>query len=236
MQRYFAKEKNDNEFILETSDIYHIKTVMRMSNNDEIQIVYNKEAYLCYINNIENDIKIIIKSKLDKIISDIPKVTLIIPVLKEQKMDLILQKATELGVYKIIPVITERSIVKTDGKENKKLERWNKICKEASEQSYRLEIPIIAEIQKLSDLNDIDGVKLVCSTIEKNTNFKKMMKKESSCDRIIVVVGPEGGLSSKEEEILNNKGFQSVTLGNRILRVETVPIFVLSVINYEFME
>lgn len=237
MQRYFTKEKKDNSFILSKDDLYHIETVMRMKNNDEIIVVYEETAYLCCIENVKVNTKINIIKELEKVDYSIPSVTLIIPLLKEQKMDLILQKATELGVSKIIPIITNRSIIKIkQGEETKKIERWNKIVKEASEQSHRIDIPKIEKLMTIRELENIEGLKLVCSTKEKEKNIKLVMKNNGFCDRINVVVGPEGGLTNEEEELLNKLGFESVTLGNRIMRVETVPLFILSILNYEFME
>lgn len=237
MQRYFAKEKEKNKFILLDSDIHHIKKVMRMKNKDQIEVLLDKKLYLCEINNIETDIEIKIVKEIKTNQNKFPKVTLIIPLLKEQKMDLILQKSTELGVDEIIPIITERSVVKIDAKkEAKKLERWTRICKEASEQSHRIDIPKISNIRKILELKDIKGVKFVCSTTQKTKNLKKLLKTNPSCDRINIAIGPEGGFSIKEEKEFNELGFESITLGNRIMRVETVPMFVLSVINYEFME
>ena len=152
-------------------------------------------------------------------------------------MDLVLQKATELGVTKIIPVTMERSIVKlADSKEVKKIDRWSKICKEASEQSKRNSIPVISNIMTLKELVKEEGIKIVCSTIEKENNLKKFLTEHKNYDKIIIVVGPEGGISSKEEEYLVSEGFTRVSLGKRIMRVETVPIFILSALNYEFME
>ena len=163
-------------------------------------------------------------------------VTLVIPVLKEQKMDFILQKATELGVAEIIPVVMKHSIVKVDGKENKKIERWNKIIKEASEQSMRHSIPILEKIVKLEDIFCLDGVKMICSTVEKENTFKKFLQSQPKYDKLIIVIGPEGGIDEEEEIMLQKNGFTSVTLGSRIMRVETVPIFILSILNYEYME
>lgn len=119
MQRYFSKELINNKFILNEDDMYHIKTVMRMKDNDKIQVVYNEEVYLCkYINNEINIIK-----KEEKLNDIAKEIILAIPLLKETKMDLIIQKSTELGVSKIIPIITERSIIKLNDKEAKKIER-----------------------------------------------------------------------------------------------------------------
>lgn len=233
MQRYFSKEKNDNYLKLSDNDLYHIKTVMRMNDKDKIEVVYNKELYLCELS--ENLAKIIRKEDSDS--TSKFNITLVIPLLKEQKMDLILQKATELGVDVIMPTIMERSIIKVDEeKAFKKIERWQKICKEASEQSKRLDIPIVTNICKLNDLKSINGVKLTCSTSEKSENLKKYLKNALNYDKIILVIGPEGGLSKNEENYLKEIGFTSISLGNRIMRVETVPLFLLSVFNYESME
>ena len=236
MQHYFPKSKKNDEFILYDTDIHHIKNVMRMKDNDEIKVIYEEEVYLCRVR-INDSIKIEIIEKLKSEKENMPKVTIIIPLLKEQKMDYILQKSTELGVDTIIPIETKRSIIKIEKKkEKKKYERWNLILKEASEQSHRLSIPKLEEIQKLEELNINDGVKLLCSTREKKKNLKKILKKMTKCDKIYVVIGPEGGFDEKEEEKLIELGFEPVSLGNRILRAETTPMFVLSTINYEFME
>ena len=237
MQRYFSKEKIGNSFVLDSNDIYHIKTVMRMKDNDFVEIVYDKKVYLCCIENVNSNITFNIEKEIENDMKNDKEIILAVPLLKEQKMDLILQKSTELGVNKIIPIYLERSIIKLKhGDESKKLERWRKIVKEASEQSHRVDIPVITDIKKISELEKIDALKVVCSTVEKEKNIKNLLISNKCCDRILVVMGPEGGLAEKEEEYLKNIGFNAVTLGSRILRVETVPLFILSVINYEFME
>lgn len=237
MQRYFTDKLKDNVFTLNNDDYYHIKTVMRMNECDNIEVVYQKEVYLCSLEFNDNNIIIHKEKKVDSKELLNKEIILVIPLLKETKMDYILQKATELGVTKIIPVEMERSIIKLDkGKEEKRIERWTRICKEASEQSMRVTIPVITEVKKLTELNDIDGAKMLCSTVEKQNTIKMFLQSIKNYDKIIIVVGPEGGISPKEEALLNKQGFISVTLGNRIMRVETAPLFVLSTINYEFME
>ncbi len=237
MQRYFANKKIDNTFILNNDDLFHIKTVMRMTDNSKIEVVYQHQVYICHLENVNKNIKIIIDilKKEDHINS--LEITLVVPLIKEQKMDLILQKSTELGVHKIIPFIAERSIIKLDEKkEINKIDRWQKICKEASEQSKRVDVPIVTSVKSLSDLLNYNGKKLVCST-KKDVNYIKMvLQNKAEYDKLIIVIGPEGGLSEKEEKFLVENGFLPVSLGNRIMRVETVPLFLLSVINYEMME
>ena len=229
MQRYFSEVKKDNLFLLKDEDLYHIKTVMRMNINDEIEVVYEQKVYICKLDKNYNAIieKVIEDNKIKKI-----NYVLCVPILQEQKMSFILQKATELGVDLIIPILTARSMVKVKDKENKKIERWKRICKEASEQSKRVTIPEVSEIKKITDL-DLDGLKIVCSTKEKDNTLKKVLKNNLKCDKIIMVVGPEGGLTLEEEQKLVELGFIPTSLGDNVLRVETTPIYLLSVLNYE---
>ena len=233
MQRYFSKQLDNNYFLINDDDKYHITTVMRMNNNDKIEIVYHNELYLGIIEDI-NTVSVKLYSKENVILDSTPKVILCVPLLKEQKMDYILQKATELGVYEIVPVILERSLIRLDEtKEDKRITRWSRIVKEASEQSKRLDVPVITKIHTIDSLN-FEGMKIVCSTTNKDNTIKKMLKQKS--DTIILVIGPEGGISKQEEEKLNSIGYISTTLGNRIMRVETVPLYIMSVVNYEYME
>jgi 16S rRNA (uracil1498-N3)-methyltransferase len=236
MQRYFAIKKDINNFILDSKDIHHIGHVMRMKTGEKVEVIYDHELYSCYIDINNDDIEVIINEKLNVNNIDNKQITLVLPLLKGQKMDMIIQKSTELGVNEIIPVIMKRSIVDISNKELKKLDRWQRIAKEASEQSMRLDIPKISEVRDLSYLNNIDGLKIVCSTTEKANNIKTFLQNNTKYDRIIIVVGPEGGLTPDEENSLVENGFTRVTLGKRIMRVETVPIYILSIINYENME
>lgn len=237
MQRYFATGEQDRQWILEDSDYHHIKNVMRMQDGAEVEIVYQNNLYLGKIMVNGNNFVVNKYSSLETTTDKMPKVVLYIPLLKEQKMDFILQKATELGVDEIIPLILERSLIKLDeNKFLKKQERWQKICKEASEQSKRTSIPKIGTLHKIDDLADVKSVKLVCSTQEKVKNLKNIVKSFKDCDKISVVIGPEGGLSANEELRLEQLGFIPVSLGTRIMRVETVPLFLMSVLNYEYME
>lgn len=232
MQRYFALDKKDDLFILNDDDLYHIKTVMRMKENDQIEVVFDKKLYICKL--LHNyQVKLLKKITTDTFTNK--QITLVIPLLKEAKMDLILQKSAELGVSEIILVELERSVVKLDqAKANKKLIRWQKILKEASEQSKRIDIPSITPIKKIADLK-MDGLKIVCSTNEKENSLKKVLKNNCNYDKITILIGPEGGLTNKEENILVTNGFIKVTLGKLIMRVETVPLFVLSILSYESM-
>ena len=236
MQRYFSKERMDNSFILSDSDLYHIKVVMRMKENEHVEVVYNEHVYSCCIHYVNGNVNVELEKELDTNLKDEPYIVLIMPFLKETKMDLILQKATELGVAEIVLTDFERSIVKIDDKKkDAKLVRWTKIMKEASEQSMRLNIPNISIATK-EEVYSYDGLKILCSTTEKKNNIKNTLKNYSNYAKILIVIGPEGGISLKEEEDYVKHGYIKTTLGDQILRVETVPLFVLSNIRYENME
>ena len=237
MQRYFAKEKVDNQFNLLNDDLYHIKTVMRMKNGDKVEVVYENNVYLCEVQILKDEVSIIELERLQTTSNLEPKITLILPFLKEQKMDLILQKGTELGIDEFIFIETERTIVKIeDKKEQSKLERWSRICKEASEQSMRLDIPNVKIERNKDNLENLVGLKLLCSTQEKDKTVKNLLKNTRNYDKINIMIGPEGGFSVKEEIYFEKKGFIKVSLGSQIMRVETVPVFLASIIRYEFME
>lgn len=236
MQRYFAKNKEDKLFTLEESDYHHIKNVMRMKENETIEVVFDHTLYLACIQNVKGKMEIREEKLVQKEEMSDKKITLFLPFLKEQKLDFILQKSAELGVYKLVFIPLERSIIKVKEKKEVKLSRWKKIVKEASEQSKRLSIPLIDSIESLEEMKELEGLNLICSTQNNLESIKKVVKKNSECDRINVVIGPEGGLSPKEENQLMTYGFLPITLGKRIMRVETVPLYILSVINYEFME
>ena len=220
MQRYFAKEKVDNQFNLLNDDLYHIKTVMRMKSGDRVEVVYENNVYLCEVQFLKDEVLIIELEQLQTISNLEPKITLILPFLKEQKMDLILQKGTELGIDEFIFIETERTIVKIeDKKEQSKLERWSRICKEASEQSMRLDIPNVKIERNKDNLENLVGLKLLCSTQEKDKTVKNLLKNTRNYDKINIMIGPEGGFSVKEEIYFEKKGFTKVSLGSQIMSV-----------------
>lgn len=235
MQRYFAI---DEKLTLDQSDVYHISKVMRMKPDDKIEIIYNGLIHLCQLKEVSvNNVKFELLDKKAQNSELSWGITIAVSMVSEQKWDYVLQKATELGVSEIIPLQLSRTLIKLDkNKSDKKIERWMKICKEASEQSHRTVVPNVLNVMKVNDLIKSDyDLKLVCSTGEGSTNIKQILSNYEKCGRILVVIGPEGGISQDEEELLVQNGFSRVSLGNFILRVETAPLFVLSAVNYELM-
>ncbi len=241
MQRYFVNRQENHSFILSVEDSYHILVVMRMKIGDKIEIVSKERLYLCEIDKIiTNKSQDLVEAKIIHEIASntsLPvKVILAQSIVQENKMDYILQKATELGVKAIQPFVANRSMINIKGKENKRILRWQKIVKEASEQSKGLLIPEVKDIMNIDDLCKVDcEVKLFCSVNETSTTLKKVLANITNDVTMICVVGPEGGFTVEEENKLLNSGYCRVSLGNRVLRTETVGLYIMSVINYNFM-
>ena len=233
MQRYFATLLDDEHIKLSEEDVHHVLHVMRMRKDDEIEVVANNKLYLCRLANTNPlDVFIVHEIKSDVEINE--EITLLFALTKGDKIDLVLQKATELGVKKIVLVQTERSVVRFDQADfEKKKVRYQKIVKEASEQSHRLMIPELLgvfDLKKLpkeafSDLNYVAYEKDAGDTSEAFSDLKK------NCS-VSILVGPEGGFSEEEINLLVNQGFKRTSLGKRILRAETAAIYALSVIGY----
>lgn len=229
MQRYFV-DIVDNQVILDDLDVHHIIHVMRMKKGDRLELVNDHKLHIGEIENIfPLNIKIV--SSIDSDVELSIPVTLIFALSKGNKNDLVIQKATELGANKIIFVPTKRSIVKIDSDNAlKKISRYQKIAKEASEQSRRLNIPQIILINSIDNL-PIEDINFLAYENEAGTTkdcFKDIKNKKS----ISIFIGPEGGFDPQEVTLLIKKGFVKISLGKRILRCETAAVYALSVISY----
>lgn len=231
MQQYFSKKRDKDILMLDESDVHHIKNVMRIKPNDEIIVGYDNILYLCFLNSDYKSVTIknIFKEGTENIF-----VTAYIPVLSDDKMSFIIEKGTEMGVGRFVPVQFSHSkfVIQKD-KQEKKLERWRRIAKEASEQSRRLFVPEVTSIVLIDNVVTVDGVNVLCSLDTENVKrIKEVLNENTMCDKISLVFGPEGGISKDEEDKLSSKGFVKTYLGNNILRTETVIINVCSIINY----
>lgn len=236
MQRYFVTKREGDTFTLLESDFHHVINVMRMNIQDKVEIVYKGQVFLACISSLLPTVKCKIIKKITSIERNIPNIVIAQGLVKEQKMDYILQKSCELGVSKIIPLSLERSVVKILKEDNKKVDRWRKIVKEASEQSKRFDIPIIENVTTLKELVEMNFThKYICSVNEKSKTIKSVLSNANVHDTIVFVIGPEGGFSPKEEEYLINNNFECISFGDRVLRSETASLFILSAVNYEFL-
>lgn len=233
MQRYFARII-DKQVFLDDGDIHHLLNVMRAKVGTNIEVVYDKTAYLCEVKSINPlgiyTIKTIETSpELDK------NVTLFFALAKGDKIDFVVQKATELGVSKIVLFTSQRCVVDFSNKDlNKKLDRYSKIAKEASEQSHRVSVPEIQGVYKLKDITSemlCDVNYVAYEKCSNSSNFVDEMKVKNSSS-ISVFIGPEGGFEESEIDLLEKLGVNPITLGKRILRTETAAVNILSVISY----
>lgn len=238
MQRYFVEKNENGKFMLSENDSYHITKVMRMKEESMIEVVSDGKLYLSKI--IETSPKVIAEIlKEVEVNNELSiNVTIVQSLVKEQKMDYILQKTTELGVSEIIPYMASRSIIKLDKNQDKKVERWQRIVKEASEQSKRNNIPMVTNVMTLSNLVNLSDydMKFLCSTNETSQNIKKVLSNLSGNVKMLFVIGPEGGFTEEEENKFIENGFISLSLGNSVLRTETASIFIMSVVRYLDME
>ena len=243
MQRYFAKNEEDTFFIQE-DDYHHIVRVMRMDIDDEIYCVNSlQQAARCRIEKIsENEVIAKVVQWLEGEIELPISVSIVSGLPKGDKLEWIIQKGTELGAFKFIPFIAARSVVKWDEKKGgKKLVRWNKIAKEAAEQSHRTMIPEVSSpisIKELIKLSEGYNVKLIAYEEEaregESSVLTKSLQSMTKGQSILAVFGPEGGLTESEVALLKEHGFMTCGLGPRILRTETAPLYLLSAVSYHF--
>ncbi len=220
-------------------DARHITAVLRMKTGDLLLLSDGEgtdyTVKIARAGRAEITAEIMSRTRRE---SGYPLITLGQGLPKSDKMDFIVQKATELGVTDIAPLITERTIVKIKD-EKKRTIRWQKIAREAAMQSNRPDIPKVETIRQLSDflrtLNPEPGILLLLPWEEGTIPVKNVLRGASGIKRIIVLIGPEGGFSPAEAAIAEEKGFRPVSLGPNILRTETAAVAVLSMIGYEYL-
>ena len=241
MQRYFITEENFKENIIRGDDVFHIYKVMRNKVNDLIEICFNECGYIAKITEISSDlVKYEIVSQIDKKTSNKPKITLVQGLAKGDKNDDIIKHSTELGVDNIILISMKRSIVKiSNDKVENKIIRFNKIAKEAAEQSHRFSVPNVSLINNFNELNnDFYDLKLLLDEEEAKKIDGLLLNKIDIINfkNIAFVIGPEGGIDNNERELLIKKGFIPISLGDNILRTETASLAFLAMLNYKLME
>jgi len=237
MQRYFIPTNQFHEtyaFVM-GQDLHHIKNVMRLRVDDEIIVLDESgNAFLAKITEMTNQ-----SARVDFIENlqsetQTSKITISQALIKRDRFEWFLEKATELGVYAIIPTLFEHSIIKIDEEnESKKIQRFQTIVKEASEQSRRFVLPKILNVSKLSQLpfEDYDKILICYEGATKDDFITSVAKKLEPSMKILVIIGPEGGISPKEYALLKSKGGIVCSLGKRIVRSETAGLVVLSYLN-----
>lgn len=217
----------------EKADVNHLKNVFRVKIDEKVRAVDGEKEYLCRVAELDKkSVTLIIDEIFEDRYSTKVKVDAALGILKNDKMDLTIQKLTEIGVNKIIPLNTKRGIAKVSEKKDK----WNLIVKEALKQCQGVKPLIIDEVTKIKELklSDYDLVIVPYECEEEHTLRNLLNKYVEKCDKILYIIGPEGGFDEEEIEYLKENGANIVTLGKRILRAETASIVVGGILINEF--
>ncbi|MCH5344206.1 MAG: 16S rRNA (uracil(1498)-N(3))-methyltransferase [Acetatifactor sp.] len=231
---------NDKSVVITGSDVNHIKNVLRMRNGEEIAVKSGQDGreYRCGIISMEAD-RILCELRFIKEDGvELPsKVYLFQGLPKADKMELIVQKAVELGVYQVIPVAAKRCVVKLDERKEKgKLARWQGIAEAAAKQSKRAVIPQISPVMSFSQAVQYAAkmdVKLIPYELAEGMDrTRELIDRLEPGQSIAVFIGPEGGFEEAEIKQALEQGIEPVTLGKRILRTETAGFTVLSWLLY----
>lgn len=240
MYNFFVNSNdiNDNFAKISGEDYNHIRNVLRMKIGTKI-LINDKEKSNSYLAEIQEiGAKEIICKVIERMASNemSVNVTLFQGIPKSDKMEYIIQKSVELGVSEIVPTEMKNCVAKINNEENK-LTRWNKISETAAKQSKRSIIPKVESKISFDDLlNRIKEFDLVIVAYEneKHTSLKDVLQNCKGVKNIAIIIGPEGGIDTKELKLLEDNGVQVASLGKRILRTETAPIAMLSMILYEY--
>ncbi len=243
MQRYFINENNlitNNIILIDEEDSHHIKDVMRMHVGENVIacIKGTNKIYLCEIENIAKKVSLkIIEEKDENNELDI-KVSIAHGLVRKDKQEEVIRRLVELGAYKYIPVSMDRSVIKLKNDDYKFAnDRLIRIVKEASEQSERNDFLILNDVISFNDLvksiDEYDLVLFAHARKKDDLSLKKYLKFDKSIKNILVIIGPEGGFSEKEENILfKNDKVHTISLGKRILRTETAPLAAMAILAY----
>lgn len=245
MKRIFVEDVTGSEVTISGGDANHLARSLRVKRGDRITAVDGK-GNCALLEFVDFNREMISARRISEIQKTALEQSIILAdcLPKQNRFDNIIEKATELGVDKIEPLISERTIARPN-RDNSKHERWCRIAKEAAEQCARNTIPTIGEIRgldvwlkEISPLSD-DTLFLFCWEGEQTTTVREILhayKNSSGNKNIVVLIGPEGGFSEREVSAIKFSGGISVSLGKRILKTDTAAISVLAMINYEFME
>ena len=242
MQHFFVspEQVREEKIYVEGSDVNHMKNVLRMKTGEELTIGDGDGwLYLCVVESYEEDMAVlkILEKKKDE--SELPsKIYLFQGLPKQDKMELIVQKAVELGVYQVIPVATKRAVVKLDAKKaKKKVERWQQIAVSAAKQAGRGIIPAVGEVctyaQALKYAEELDVVLIPYELAEGMKETRAILEQVKPGMRVGIFIGPEGGFDVEEVESAMAEGIHPITLGRRILRTETAGMTMLSILMFQ---
>ncbi len=241
MHHFFTEPQNirENSIFIDGKDVNHMKNVLRIKSGEKVKISDGRGMeYECELDHYDVECAVLKILNSFKSTSELPsKIYLFQGLPKNDKMEFIIQKAAELGVYKVIPVATKRAVVKLDDKKAaKKVERWNAIALSAAKQSGRSVIPevdnVLSFTQAMEYARDMDVVLIPYELADGMTKTKEIISAIKEGQKIAIFIGPEGGFEEEEVKMAEKFGAHSITLGKRILRTETAGITVLSILMY----
>lgn len=245
MYHFFAEHENisDDYIDIRGGDVNHIKNVIRLKAGDEVLISSGDNYdYLCSIERISDDVVTAKIIETREKMNELPvKVYLFQGLPKADKMELIIQKMVELGVYEIVPVSMKRSVVRLDEKKARtKTTRWNAISESAAKQSKRSIIPNVSEVlsfkQALEKAKELDALLLPYECAEGMAYTRTVVSKIKPGQSVGIFIGPEGGFDGDELKLASEAECNIITLGKRILRTETAGMMLMSVIMYNMEE
>ena len=244
MSRFYVPKEcvKDDKIVIKGKEAHHILRVMRLKEGDKV-VVFDGTGceYMGFIKEADERrekalVEVVRTEKPPK--ESVPEIILAQAIPKRKKMDYIVEKATELGVSRIIPLVSERTIIRPhDGKNsNEKIKRWRRIARETSKQCGRSDIPVIDKItlyrEMPSRLDEYDIALMACLENER-VSIKKAIEGFSR-GKILVFIGPEGDFTQDELQMADKDNCRFISLGNRVLKSDTAGLFVLSALSYEF--
>jgi 16S rRNA (uracil1498-N3)-methyltransferase len=225
--------------ITDSEQVHHLRDVLRLKLGDSVTAFDNLgNEYQCIIQSLNRDLVELQITRRKVAVSSKLRITIACSIPKKAVMDDIIDKLTQLGVEAIIPLETERSIVKLEEKSEARLERWRKIARNAAEQSQRNTLPEIPQVMSLKSILTLAGdfdVKLVPTLSAKSSPVRDLVAGVSP-GKVLVLIGPEGDFTPQEVQDSLRLGFLPVSLGNTVLRVETAAIAIASYLRLELGE
>lgn len=241
MQHFFVTTDQVKKpyIYIEGSDVNHMKNVLRMKPGEQLSVSDGDNCrYLCQVESYEGAravLKIVETKAVDTELSS--KLYLFQGLPKGDKMELIIQKAVELGAYEVIPVSMKRCVVKLDErKAQKKVNRWNEVARSAAKQAGRGRIPKVRDVmdfpKALNMAKDLDVVLIPYELAEGMEQTRQVMEAVKPGQSVGIFIGPEGGFEKEEVYQTVDAGAKEITLGRRILRTETAGLAVLSILMY----
>ena len=243
MYRFFVEpaQIEDKRIVITGRDVNHIKNVLRMKIGEEIAVSngIDSREYRCGIEEYTEDEVICTLRFIKEDGVELPsKIYLFQGLPKADKMELVIQKAVELGVYEVIPVAAKRCVVKLDDKKAAaKINRWQGIAEAAAKQSKRSVIPTVHDVMSMGEAiayaKDMDVRLIPYELAEDMAHTKSLIDAVSAGSSIAVFIGPEGGFEESEVQAAVTAGIEPITLGRRILRTETAGMTVLSWLMYQ---